>query len=70
MMYADGTGVRQDFPRAHMWFSLAAAAMSGDSGDTATKNRDRIASKMTAEQIATAQEMARRCQDSKLKKCD
>jgi hypothetical protein len=70
VMYANGTGVRQDFVRAHMWFSLAAAAMSGDSGDTATKNRDRIASKITAEQIAAAQEMARRCQESKLKNCD
>ena len=70
VMYTNGTGVRQDFVRAHMWFTLAAAALSGDSGDTATKNRDRIASKMTAEQIATAQEMARRCQESKLKHCD
>jgi uncharacterized protein len=70
MMYTNGTGVRQDFVRAHMWFTLAAAALSGDSGHMATKNRDRIASKMTAEQIATAQEMARRCQESKLKNCD
>ena len=70
VMHTNGTGVRQDFVRAHMWFTLAAAALSGDSGDTATKNRDRIASKMTAEQIATAQEMARRCQESKLKNCD
>ena len=70
VMYTNGTGVQQDFVRAHMWFSLAAAALSGDSGDTATKNRDRIASKMTAEQIATAQEMAGRCQESKLKNCD
>ena len=70
VMYTNGTGVRQDFVRAHMWFTLAAAPLSGDSGDTATKNRDRIASKMTAEQIATAQEMARRCQGSKLKNCD
>jgi hypothetical protein len=70
VMYTNGTDVRQDFVRAHMWFTLAAAALSGDSGDTATKNRDRIASKMTAEQIATAQEMARRCQESKLKNCD
>ena len=70
VMYTHGTGVRQDFVRAHMWFTLAAAALSGDSGDTATKNRDGIASKMTAEQIATAQEMARRCQESKLKNCD
>ena len=69
-MYANGRGVRQDFVRAHMWFTLAAAALSGDSRDTAIKKRDRIASKMTAEQIATAQEMARRCQESKLKNCD
>jgi len=70
VVYAHGRGVRQDFVRAHMWFNLAAAALSGDSGDTAIKKRDRIASKMTAEQIATAQEMARRCQESKLKNCE
>jgi TPR repeat protein len=70
IMYSNGTGVRQDLVRAYMWFSLAAAALSGDSGDTATKDRDRFASKMTAEQLATAQEMARRCQESKLKNCD
>jgi hypothetical protein len=70
MMYTKGRGVRQDFVRAYMWFNLAAAALSGDSGDTATKNPDRITSKMTAEQIETAQEMAQRCQESKLKNCD
>jgi uncharacterized protein len=45
-MYTNGTGVRQDFVRAHMWFTLPAAALSGDFGDTATKNRDRVASKL------------------------
>ena len=70
VMYTNGTGVRPDFVRAHMWFTLAAATLSGDSADAATENRDRIAAKMTAEQIATAQEMARRCQESKLKNCD
>jgi TPR repeat protein len=70
LMYAEGKGVPQDFVRAYMWFNLAAAALSGDSGDTAKKNRDRIAAKMTAEQISTAEEMARRCQESKLKNCD
>ena len=69
-MYANGRGVRQDLVRAHMWFNLAAAALSGDSADTAAKKRDSIASKMTAEQIETAQEMARRCQESMLKNCD
>jgi uncharacterized protein len=70
VMYTDGTGVRQDFARAYMWFALAAKASSGDSAATATKNRDIIAAKMAAEQIATAREMARRCQESKLKDCD
>jgi TPR repeat protein len=68
-MYASGTGVRRDFVRAHMWFTLAAAA-SGDSGDAAKKRRDTIASQMTAEQIAAAKEMARRCQESKFKSCE
>jgi hypothetical protein len=53
-----------------MWFSLAAAASSGNSSDKATKNRDKIAAIITAEQIATAEEMAGRCQQSKLKNCD
>ena len=70
VMYTKGRGVGQDFVRAHMWFNLAAAASTGNSRESATENRDRIASKMTAEQIGTAQEMARRCQDSKLKNCD
>jgi len=70
VMYSNGTGVWQDFVRGYMWFTLAAGALSGDSGDSATPNRDRIASKMTAEQIATAQEMARHCLEVKLKNCD
>ena len=70
LMYANGTGVRQDFVRAHVWLTLAVAASSGDFGNTATKNRDGIASKMTAEQIEAAQEMVRRCQESKFKNCD
>ena len=70
VMYSKGRGVGQDFVRAHMWFDLAVAASTGHSRDTAIENRDRIASKMTAEQITTAQEMARHCQESKLKNCD
>ena len=69
-MYTKGRGVRQDFVRAYVWFNLAATAPSGDSRDTATKKRDRVAAKMVAEQIGFAQEMARRCQESKLKNCD
>src|SRR6185437_4220832 len=70
VMYTKGRGVRQDFVRAYAWFDVAAAESSGDSRGTATKKRDRIAAKMTAEQIGTAQEIARRCQESKLKNCE
>ena len=61
---------RQDFVRAHMWFDLAATASSNDSGDRATKHKEEIAAKMTAEQIGTAQGLARRCQESNFKNCD
>ena len=66
-MYAGGRGVRQDLVRAHMWLTLAASAASGDA---AKKYRDTFDAKMTAEQIAAAEELVRRCQESKLKKCD
>jgi len=70
MMYSNGKGVRKDFARAHMWFSLAAAAKSGDSAGIAAKHRDSLAAKMTPEEIASAQIMAQRCQESKLKNCE
>ena len=70
LMYANGQGVPQDFIRAHMWFNVAATALSGDDGKTAMKNRDITASKMTPAQIEKAQEMARRCQQSQFKECD
>ena len=70
VMYDNGWGVPQDFIRAHMWYHVAAAALSGDEGKTAMKNRDSVASRMTAVQIEKAQKMARRCQATKFKKCD
>ena len=42
-----------------MWLSLAAAQSSGENRDLAVKNRDRVAERMTAEQIAEAQRRAR-----------
>ena len=44
--------------------------MSGDEGKREMKNRDSVASHMTAAQIGKAQEMARRCQQSQFKECD
>ena len=63
-------GVPQDFVRAHMWYTVAAVALSGDDGKTAMKNRDGVASQMTAAQIEKAQEMARHCQQSQFNECD
>ena len=70
MMYHKGQGVPQDFIRAHMWYNVAAAALTGEGGKAAMKNRDSVASRMTAAQIGKAQELARRCQATKFKECD
>jgi TPR repeat protein len=54
-MYDNGKGVPQDNVLDHMWFNLSAA--QGDAG--AAKNRDKAAKRMTPEQIAEAQKLAR-----------
>ncbi len=70
LMYDKGQGAPQDFIRAYMWYHLAAEAVSADDAMVAIKLRDRVASRMSAAQIAKAREMARRCQQSKFKECD
>ena len=70
VMYENGRGTRQDYIRAHMWYSVAAEALSGDEGRKAMNERDFVASDMTAVQIEKAQEMARLCQATKFKECD
>ena len=60
--YDNGRGVPQDYVQAHMWFNLAAArflASETENRETAVRNRDRIAAKMTVAQIAEAQRLAR-----------
>jgi hypothetical protein len=44
--------------------------LSGEKGKTAMENRDRVALHMTVAEIATAQQMARRCQEMNFKKCE
>lgn len=70
-VYADGMSVTQEYVRAHMWFNLAASKLSPrfDSRRIAVEGRDKVAAKMTAVQIERAQEMARKCQESKFKDC-
>ena len=54
-MYEFGQGVPQDDVQAHMWLNLAAAQGHANGA----KNRDLVAKRMTPQQIAQAQELAR-----------
>jgi TPR repeat protein len=58
VVYQVGRGVPQDFVRAHMWFNLVAAKNSS-LRESAARNRDQLAEKMTPAQIAEAQRLAR-----------
>lgn len=61
-MHYLGKGVSQDYVQAHKWFSLAAPRFSSserDSQDRAMQFREKVASKMTPEQLAEAQRLAR-----------
>ena len=55
LLYDDGKGIPQDYVLAHMWLNLAAA----QGYEEAKKDRDFVASHMTADQLAEAQRLAR-----------
>ena len=57
-MYAMGFGVPRDYVQAHMWFNLA-ASKSSRILDMAISDREAVESKMTPEQLAEAQRLAR-----------
>jgi TPR repeat protein len=57
--YEDGQGVPRKYTLAHMWFDLASSALEGEGWERAIKNRNSVASKMTLEQVADAQLLAR-----------
>ena len=63
--YSEGKGVEQDNSLAYMWFSLAAA----QGNKTAKENRDKVAKRMTAEQIAEAEKIAEDCRARNYKYC-
>jgi TPR repeat protein len=54
-LYGNGQGVPQDDVRAYLWFNLSAAQGAKD----AVADRDIAAQRMTTEQIAEAQKLAR-----------
>ena len=55
VMYAIGNGIPQDYVEAHMWANLAAAR----GNKVAKEFMDSIAARMTSDQIAEAQRLAR-----------
>jgi TPR repeat protein len=57
--YEDGQGVPRNYILAYMWFDLASSALGEEGRERAIKNRNSVASKMTLEQIAEAQLLAR-----------
>jgi len=66
--YATGKGIAQDYVRAHMWWSLV--KVGGDKlSARSVSNRDKIAARMTKQQIAQARELARECHLSRYKRC-
>ena len=54
-MYNEGKGVIQDYTQAHMWLNIS----NSKGHKPAIKLRDIIEKKMTKDQIAEAQELAR-----------
>ena len=66
VMYTNGEGVIQDYIRTHMWLNLSAS--NGDKNGS--KNREKVAKKMTPAQIAKAQKMARDCEKKNYKNCE
>ena len=60
-MYEKGEGVTQDYVLAHMWYNVETISWGSvtEFRDKAAKQRDAIAKKMTPQQIAEAQKLAR-----------
>ena len=58
-LYDSGEGVPQNYILAHMWCNLAASRVSGKDHGLYVFERDKVAAKMTPDQIAEAQRMAR-----------
>jgi uncharacterized protein len=62
LLYAAGQGVEQDYRMAYMWFSLAVVhfpASETRNRNVAIKNRDVVAGKLSREEIAESQKLAR-----------
>ncbi len=72
-MYGHRKGVPQDYVLAYMWTNIAAVNamewLDASEFQKIVNYRDSIAKKMTAKQIAKAQELARECMENASKGC-
>lgn len=68
-MYASGKGAPQDYVRSHMWFNIAIANASSEARQEFIVDRDALAKSLTADQIAKAQALAKKCTAKKFKGC-
>jgi hypothetical protein len=68
-LYFYGQGVPQNDVKTYMLLSLAAVRFVGDFQKQAAEYRDKVASRMSSEQIAEAQRLAQQCQAQQFKGC-
>ena len=59
LLHNKGQGVTEDYVLAYMWLNLSASQAVGEDRDFKVRIRDSVASKMTAAQMALAQQMAK-----------
>ncbi|MGE3259322.1 MAG: tetratricopeptide repeat protein [Geobacter sp.] len=63
IVYENGYGITQNYSIAHMWYNIAGA--NGKAG--AVEGRNRIAQRMTPQQISEAQKLAENWISSRVK---
>lgn len=68
-MYNTGQGVPQDYVRAHMWLNIANVNADSEKQKLYIGQRNQVAEHMNAQQIAEAQELAKKCTANKFKGC-
>lgn len=67
--YVIGKGIPQDDVLAYMWFHIAAGKDTTPGRHVAMKQRDSLAARMTAEQVAKARELVKACVARRFKGC-
>lgn len=68
-MYAHGKSVPQDYVKSYMWIDIAIANVTGEARKEFIVDRDSLAAAMTADQIAKARELSKKCTAKKFKGC-